>query len=95
MLGYWVEPLHPAATGAAGAPSRHLGPRPSMKIFALAGRPALFFILLAGLVLPACAGKESRSAPQQSQSNRPTEWNGQFRIIWQWYWKRMSKSAAT
>jgi peptide/nickel transport system substrate-binding protein len=46
-----------------------------MKIFARAGRPALLFALVVGLVLPACGSKESQSAPAQGQSNRPTEWN--------------------
>src|SRR4051812_40540675 len=75
MLGYWVDPLHPAASRAAGAPCRHLRLRPSMKIFARVGRPALFFALVVGLALPACGSKESQSAPAQGQSNRPTEWN--------------------
>jgi len=46
-----------------------------MKNLVLLGRPLLFLGLVVGLILPACAGKESPSAPGQSQSARPTEWN--------------------
>jgi peptide/nickel transport system substrate-binding protein len=46
-----------------------------MKNLVLLGRPVLFLGLVVGLILPACAGKESPSAPGQSQSARPTEWN--------------------
>src|SRR5215208_1558970 len=46
-----------------------------MKNVALLGRPLLLLALIVGLVLPACAPRESPSAPGQSQSARPAEWN--------------------
>src|SRR3954452_3001084 len=49
--------------------------RQPMKNLVLLGRPLLFLGLLLGLALPACAAKESPSAPGQSQSARPAEWN--------------------
>src|SRR5436190_12555598 len=46
-----------------------------MRNAALLARPLLLLGLIVGLVLPACAPKESQSTPGQSQRARPTDWN--------------------